>query len=536
MVRLLIAEDEYIVRQGIINSIDWESLGVEVCGEAENGAVALEMAKRLKPHIVLTDIRMPVMDGLEFVSNLKISQPNIKVIVFSGYDDFSYALRAIRLGVNEYLLKPINVDEIIRIITGLKNNIVEKLSQLSKKYYADPLHPQRLPQVQFIYLIRLFSSVSVGREAVDHAASFGINLPGPEYKVIVADIDDYILQDEHWTENERETMKAAIMNIIDDVFNGMWEPTVCYGKGWELIILLSGESISGDVVESLCNQVLEFVRKFMSISLTIGIGSNCSEVDELGRSYNEARLATKNKSVAGKNKIYKYSDIENRNNNVSLIASFGYEKDLNAAVRKFDTDSVKLALERIFSKYDDNALNYEMIKVECVKLLVSVAGIIEDIGINVNRVYGGYFNPVEKIDKLDTVEECSNYVKNEILKLMDLVVKEKNENYRIIVKESIDYIKKNYTKDITLEEVARELFITPSYLSRVFKKETDVNFVTWINRYRVDRAKELLKNLSLKTYHIAEMVGYHDYRYFNINFKKYTGLTAKEYREELYSK
>ncbi len=534
MIKLLIAEDEYIVRRGIISSIDWESLDIEVVGEAENGAEALEKAKKLKPHIILTDIRMPVMDGLEFVSNLKISQPNVKVIVFSGYDDFSYAMRAIRLGVSEYLLKPINVDDLIRIISELKNSIVERMSQLSIKQYLDP--SQRLPQVQYRYLMKLFSSVSVDNEAVIYAASLGINLNGPEYKVIVVDIDDYILQEEYWTNSERETMKSAIVNIIDDVFSGIWNPTVCYGKGWNLIILLNGKAIKDDIVKNMCNQILEFVRKFVSISLTIGIGSNCYGVDDLGRSYNEARLAAQNKSVSGKNKTFTFCDIDNENNNLSLVSNFGYDKDLISAVRKLDINSIKNVLDGILSKYSDNEISLEMMKVECIKLLISVAGIIENIGINVNEAYGGNFNPVEKIDKFENLDTCSNYVRSEILNLVDMVIKEKKENYRAIVKKSIDYIKENYSRDITLEEIAKELFITPSYLSRVFKKETDINFVTWINKYRVDKAKELLKDLSLKSYHIAEMVGYNDYRYFNINFKKYSGLTAKEYREQLLSK
>ncbi|MHB8061980.1 MAG: response regulator [Ruminiclostridium sp.] len=533
MIKLLIAEDEYVVRHGIVSSIDWESLGIEVCGEAENGAVALEMAKRLKPHIILTDIKMPVMDGLEFVSNLKISQPNVKVIVFSGYDDFSYAMRAIRLGVNEYLLKPINVDELIRVITEQKNNIIDKLNQLSKKYYIDPLHPKSLPQMQFSYLMRLLSSASINKTILAQATSLGINLQGPEHKVIVVDIDDYIFQEEQWTDSERDTMKIAIMNIIEDVFNGLWEPTICYGKYGYLIILLSGKAILDEIVEDMCSQMMEFVGKYISISLTVGIGSTCTGEDDLGRSYNEARTAIKSKSIVGKNRIIKSEDVEDINSNLRLISNYGYEKELVSAIRNLDINNIQEALEKVLTKYDNNMLHFEMVKVECIKLLVTVAGLIEDVGINVNKAYGGYFNPVEKIDKLESIETCTEYVRNEILNLIGIVSREKSENYRAIVKKTIDYIKEKYVSDINLEDVAKELFITSSYLSRVFKKETGVNFVTWVNKYRVERAKELLKDMSLKTYHIAELVGYNDYRYFNINFKKYSGYTAKEYREKI---
>lgn len=532
MIKLLIAEDEYFVRRGIVSSIDWESMGIEVCGEAENGAEALEMAKKSKPHIILTDIRMPVMDGLEFISNLKLSQPNVKVIIFSGYSDFSYAMRAIRLGVNEYLLKPINMDELIRVITELRNNIIEELNQLSKKHYIDPLHPKGLLHMQFIYLMRLFSSASVDRAAVSHAASLGINLEGPEYKVIVADIDDYIIQEEHWTKFERDTMKTAIMNIIDDVFYGQWNPTICCGEGGYLIILLSGKNIDSEVVEDLCSQIMEFVRKYISICLTIGIGCTCGGIDDLACSYNEARTATKSKSIVGKNRIIKSADLDNVDYNINLISNYSYEKELNLAIRNLDTGKIKDALEKVLTKYDNHMIHFEMVKVECIKLLVTVAGIIEDMGINVNSACGGYFNPVEKIEKIETIEACIDYVRKEILNLVGIVVNEKNENYKAIVKKTIGYIKEKYTLDITLEGVAKELFITASYLSRVFKKETGVNFVTWVNKYRIDKAKELLADMSLKTYHVAEMVGYHDYRYFNINFKKYTGYTAKEYREK----
>jgi two-component system response regulator YesN len=531
MIKLLIVEDEYTVRYAMRHSIDWEEYGIEVAAEAENGREALEMVRVWQPHIVLTDIRMPVMGGLDFIARLKETTAGVRVIIISGYDDFSYAMRALKMGVNDYLLKPVDADLLIKTVTASADAIRKELEEILDKQYFDSVYSENLPQLQYSFLTRLANAPVIDYKSVlNRAKSLKISLDGPYFQAILIDIDDYYINMGDYTKYKHDIVKSSLMRIVGDVMFDWLNPIICYGEGRYLLMVLSGANIENDCVAKLGRQILDDTRKYMSLTLTVGIGSPREGLKGFSLSFKEAETAVRAKSVKGKDRLIFYSQVEERDN-FRLPDNTAFQKEFITCIKTLDKRGVLEVVEKIFGRFYENLISLELSRVESAKLLLSAVLIIGEMGLDIPEHCEEYYNPLDALERLETIDEHKVYVTGELDRFIDIVEAQRSKKFKSIVTFAMQYVEENYSKGISLNDAAKALYVTPSYLSRIFKEETCENFVSYINEYRIKKAKSLLADPAFTVYQIAEKVGYHDYRYFNINFKKYTGYTAKEYRE-----
>jgi two-component system response regulator YesN len=531
MIKLLIVEDEYTVRYAMRHSIDWEEYGIEVVAEAENGREALEMVRVWQPHIVLTDIRMPVMGGLDFIARLKETTAGVRVIIISGYDDFSYAMRALKMGVNDYLLKPVDADLLIKTVTASADAIRKELEEILDKQYFDSVYSENLPQLQYSFLTRLANAPVIDYKSVlNRAKSLKISLDGPYFQAILIDIDDYYINMGDYTKYKQDIVKSSLMRIAGDVMSDWLNPIICYGEGRYLLMVLSGANIENDCVAKLGRQILDDTRKYMSLTLTVGIGSPREGLKGFSLSFKEAETAVRAKSVKGKDRLIFYSQVEERDN-FRLPDNTAFQKEFITCIKTLDKRGVLEVVEKIFGRFYENLISLELSRVESAKLLLSAVLIIGEMGLDIPEHCEEYYNPLDALERLETIDEHKVYVTGELDRFIDIVAAQRSKKFKSIVTFAMQYVEENYSKGISLNDAAKALYVTPSYLSRIFKEETGENFVSYINEYRIKKAKSLLADPAFTVYQIAEKVGYHDYRYFNINFKKYTGYTAKEYRE-----
>lgn len=405
MYRLLIVDDEPTIRKGMLSCIDWEKYEIEVVGEANNGADALKKALSLKPHIILTDIRMPVMDGIELSHSVREQLPDCKIVIMSGYDEFAYAKSLMRMKVTEYLLKPIDENELMPVISKLIKEIKDEEMRKLNRQTADQLLNENMPQLKMNFMSKILDgSFSDIEEMSKQADVLNLNFPvnNCEFRVIILVVDSLNATPNHSGNHELETMQDEIVDIAENLIN---------------------RTASG----FLCRDHFDGF-----------VGLICNNLEQSPDTY-----------------------------------QLGYN------IR----NSIKEQLG--------------------TTIFLSIGPAVQNIA---------YIN--------------SSYKKT----LSDLDEK-RYKGKRSFVQIALRYVEEHYDTDISLADVAEAAFVTPNYLSRVFKEEMRMSFVDYLNQLRVDKAKELLLHTNLKTYEIAEKVGYKDYKYFSSMLKKLTGYSPREYRK-----
>lgn len=533
MIKVLIVDDEIIIRTGIRTSIDWESMGMTIVGEASNGKEGFEKVLSLEPHIVVTDVRMPVMDGLEFTKLLKENMPNLRVVIISGYDDFKYAREALRMGVNEYLLKPIGADELINIMLKQCDEIMKELDVINQDTRIKNIFKENLSfmQTRFVNLVVKGENNDLDN-IVEKSRELNVDLSGKEYQVIVIDIDDFFLITEKLSSKEREQFKIDIKNICEDVIGPSTNSMVYLSEFDYLFSVINVKASNKLSLNKLYKEIQYFIKTQKNITVTIGLSNIYKNILDIPKAYSEAVFTLKNKVYKGKDTIISVNDIDETHTISPMAYSTVNEKEIINLMKIMEAEKLNQVIEKMYLDFINSKLAYEEIKKICLRIITIAISQLEEIGVDFRKYCNG-FEPYIEIEKYETLEDIKIWMKSIFDSFIEVLQKSKNEKFNGIVKVAIQYINEHYREDIGVEHIAAITYVTPNYFSRVFKKETGKSFTEWINIVRLDKAKILLKDLKLRVYEVAEKVGYNDYKIFTHNFRKYVGCTPKEYRENI---
>lgn len=535
MLKLMLVDDESVIRKGIRTSIDWEQYGIEVAAEAVNGADALEKALTLHPHIVITDIRMPVMDGIVLSEHLKTRLPSTRVVILSGYDDFAYAREALHLGVYEYLLKPVGAEELISLVCRLRDEILKEQAEKNKSLAAHIAFNENFPQIKSNFIGRLLKGEYTNVPAVlDRAKALKLSLNGPEYLVFALAVDDFLILTEDMPDRDIELLLFSVMNIAEELLAPVGG-LVCYSEFEHLIGLCGAKNLTASLVDGLCKEIQYCIRKYLNLSVSIGIGKTYGSLLDMQKSYSEAITALHSRIYKGKNSIIMFNALDTIKKPEVILYPSEEEKEILGCLKSLNLDGIDSVLDTIFARFSASSAAPENIRNICCRLLVITISCIEEMGINIQNGLGAHhFNPYREVEKLDVLDDLHKWLRAFFLKALQLIQDNKTAKFKGIIKIALQYIEENYQKDLSLGDIAQVVFVTPNYLSRIFKEEMNINFVDWLNRFRVEKAKSFLAEPGAKTYEVAEKVGYGDYKYFSHVFKKFTGCTPKEFKEKQY--
>lgn len=534
MIKVLIVDDEMIIRKGIRTSIDWERLGIEIVGEAKNGQEALELSGRMEPDIVMTDIRMPVMDGLALAAALRERQPQVKIIIVSGYDDFDYARQALKIGVSEYLTKPVGAEDLTKLMLKLGDQIHEERDRSYEERNKGMLLRESLPFIQSKWLLRLLQGeAKLDEEMLDRARQLQIMLEGPEYAVAVVDIDDYLLLMGQASDREKELLMFALYNVADELLTERYPSALCQMDESSIAILLNVNRMNRHRILTMCEELSDCIRRFVKVSVTIGIGSVVPSLHQVNESMLEALNALSGKAYRGKGQVIAFQPGEHADHDEPVFVSAKEEAELLQSLTALDTAGIQDRLDTWFRHFAEAGASYPHVRSLCVKLIVLATNHVEQMGVQRSELEPVLLRPYEEVHKYETIFDLRSWVGRIFDSFVDHLTRHKTGRYRNIVAVAIQYMQEHYAQDLKLEDVAGQVYVTPNYFSRVFKEETGEHFSEWLNKLRVEKAKQLLKDVGLKVYEVAERVGYNDYKYFAHIFKKYTGITPKQYRNEL---
>lgn len=351
MIKIIIVDDEKMIREGLVSTVPWGEMGIEVVGSADNGKTALEIALEKKPHIILTDIRMPKMDGIQLLQQVKAELPKVKVVILSGYDEFAYAQKALKYGAADYLIKPVNVDDLKELMEQLKDSIREEVNE-----------------------------------------------------------------DILWIRIQKE----------------------------------------------LEDEVRQYIMH----------------------------------------------------------------------VRSGNIENVYTLLEKVVHKEVMSNISLEQYKKLSINMINNLLIALKEEGIEIKEDINDKYMNLMNLAKL---EELKDWIKEFTNEIIEIIKSDKQDNYRVVIKNALEYIQNHFKEDLSIQMVADAVHLSPNYFSHVFKKAKQESFTDYLNKVRVKKAQELLSEHFYKVYEVADMVGYSDYKYFSSVFKKISGISPTEY-SELYIK
>ena len=529
--KILIVEDDFVVRQGIKYSLDWENYGLTICGDAPNGKMGLEMALRLDPEIIITDIRMPIMDGLEFAELLLDQKPNAKVIILSGYDDFAYAKKAIHLGVYDYLLKPVDADELLKCICKLRDEILKEEEEQKNRENQELLmagYQNELFDHAMGNLIK--PAFAQERQQIERElAVFGVTLSSSRYKIAVLAIENFLLLTRNHTKEEKNHLSFQIRTGVKNIFEKGCFVECFENDNSQIVILLGYENASELYLGSCFQKLTEYVTREIGFLCTIACGREKSSPEEICISYQEAILALRHHASQNESHIYQYTD-DDLQGKPEFLEVQEEEKQLLDNIQKYNVTDIEAYINSIFDKALADNEPYEKVNSTCLRLVANIYSLLEEMGIVFRDDTYNYQDTRLAIRQYHATRHLKEYMLGFIRAVSECLEKTEKKKYSHVVNEAISYVEKNYKQEISVKTISTELFITPNYFSQIFKSQIGMNFTDYLNKVRIEHAKKYLKDSSMKVYEVAENCGYQNYKYFNMVFKKYTGYSPKEYR------
>lgn len=535
-IKVFLVEDEMVIRRGIKNSIDWEKEGYIFCGEAIDGELAYPMIIKEKPDILITDIRMPFMDGLELCKLVKKELPNIKILILSGYDEFDYAKEAIRLGVTEYLLKPISSGKLLEALNGVSESIRrEKEDKDLVRKYMEEMRENTEHEKQKFFEQMIAGNLSMA-DALETGKKYEMNLSAGMYNLLLF---RFTLGKENRKSGEllgeAEYAIEKLTERLEYVFE--FQRGV---EGWAFLLMADNEEQMSERVKELSKDLEEIMKNYSTIAYFGGIGQPVARLRELEESFREAERALAARFTMELNRIISVEDIRMAQNVDTLddieITSFGEIEKTRTMLEKFLNNGAEDEIDEFVDVYinelpEENlksVLMRQYIIMDAYIVMMSFCEKIEGIEGEMQAQSEELKNSMKTIQ---TLEEIKNYIRMLLKKIIGVRDTISGRRYSDIIEIAKDQIRKTYMSDeISLNTIAAEVGMSPSYFSSIFSKEMGKTFVEYLTEIRMDRAKELLMCSSMKTSEIGYEVGYKDPHYFSYIFKKTQNCTPKEFR------
>lgn len=531
MISLIIIDDEITIRKGLSLKFDWSNYGIELAGEAANGKDGLSLARMVHPDIIITDIKMPLMSGLDMAKIISEELPETKIIILTGYSDFNYAKKALSLKAVDYLLKPVNFNELTSIITEISGQINKQISNKEKRKTEEAFLSQALPYLRTRFLAELANNKISYDEFFIKAKELGIPVIGSQFSVGLIQFDDLMINLELSSLFQRNSYDLIIQKTIQSQLNNNTLFCIAYFDS-NLFLLLNTNDCEG-VVQKFWNILSNSIFEQLKSAVTIGVSKSFNNAANIGKAIHEASAALdlrmrpeSSRVITFQGKLTQIIPILSISNNE--------EKKLTELLHRGNKADIDSFIDKIIDYY---ILSSSLIPKRgreqfCLSLIrLSVREGIQS-GLSLEDLFGENRNLYEELSKQKTCEALHSWMKN-LFNLMANSFREKESSVPpSIITVSIAYAKENYSSSLSVSALAERMKVTANYFSRLFKQWTGVNFVEWLNSYRIEEAKkQLVQEPDKKIYEIASDTGFNDYKYFAYIFKKNVGYTPQCYRD-----
>ncbi len=530
---IILVDDEEEVRKSIIKKIDWQEAGFRVIGDAENGEDAMEKIEFLEPDVVLTDIRMPYMDGLALAEKIRQKYPSMKVLIFSGYDDFEYAQRAIKLNVTEYILKPVNVEELTSILKKIRSNLNQEIEEKRNLNRLRENYRKSLPIIREQFFNDLVHKNLSKELAEQKLREYDVPVLGARKWILAAiDVERGDMEENLSLHNEEELIPISVMQIVKEKLQGYCRFAIFQSSSEADMVAVAAldenNSTTGliDVLGDICKET----KRILEVPVTIGIGHSCTELSGLRESYQSSIDALGYKAIAGRGNTIYINDMEPVGNGKLEFDSMT-EADLISAIKFGPAEKIQAAVYRIMEKMESAKVHSRQQQVYMFGVVNSVLQMIRQYDLTLEDILGGELVYMEILGNFQKKEEFGQWLLKTGEKMNQVINQERDMTARQVIQEAKQYILDHYQDpDLSVEMICRHLHMSPAYFSTMFKKETGQTYIAYLTDLRLNKAVELLNKTDDKTYVIAAKVGYPEQNYFSYVFKKKFGVSPTKFR------
>lgn len=526
--RVLLADDEEEIRVGISRKIDWAGLGFVLVGEAENGAEALELAEQLRPDVVLTDIKMPFMDGLELCRRLKQSLPAAKLVVFSGFDDFEYARQAIGMNVFEYILKPINAPELNQMLDKLKAQLDQQRLERRDMETLRRRYEESLPLLRELFYTRLLDGRIRPGQIQDRAARYEIQLPQGPWATALVQVD---APKEGEAAERDELLLLSIRAFFQEHFElpGCGLRAILYNDAVALLASLSDQGQVYSLLEEL-DRLCVLSHSYLGMSLTVGVGLPCEEPAGLHASVEGARSALDYRVLIGGDRVIYIGDLE-PDRSARLSFEEEDQRNLATAVKLGSQEQAREMIRSLTDRVRRARLSLPQCHLFFQEVVTCLAKLAGSSGDQLEEVFGPGFTGMISLTDFSSLEELEQWLSDCCLKLRETLGRQRTDSAWKTVEKAKDFISEHYRDHaLSVESLCSHLHLSPTYFSTLFKRETGMSFTAYVTEVRMEQAARLLRDTGEKTYLIAEQTGYTDPNYFSYVFKRHFGMTPSKFR------
>ena len=521
--KIMIVDDEAEVRQAIARKIDWGALGFEIVADAENGRDALEKAETLELDVVLTDIKMPFMDGLTLGAELSRRKPHVKLIVFSGFDEFEYAKKAIKLNVVEYVLKPVNAAELTAILGRVRRVLDEEIEQRRNIRQLTQAYRESLPLLREKFLQEMLRGPMDPKLLEEQAARFGLAIRSGAWKAAavcttVPGSGRPAISDELVPVSVRQMLSDALRDLCGyEIVQGV--STILVATAWERDPVESLMRVLGEVCAE-CERVL-------GVTLAVGVGRPCQRLEELCRSCGEARAALEYRALLGGGKPIYIQDME-RLDRTDLEGDNHREQQLLSIIKFGTPEQIAAMVDKFLGDGEDEW----SVQSRAVGMLGILLPIIHRCRLGEEAMLGPRRAWLDLLAEDAPGGRLRDWLLSVCLNMNGCMDQRRISTAKRLVEEAERYIRENYSDSgLSVDRLCDHLHISQSYFSTIFKQETGRSYVQYLTDVRMEHAVELLRTTDDKTYMVAEKVGYDEPNYFSYVFKKRVGVSPTKFRK-----
>ena len=520
--KVFFVEDEIITREGIRDNIDWRASGFEFCGEASDGELALPLLRATQPDVLITDIKMPFMDGLQLSKVVREHMPWVKIVILSGHDEFEYAQKAIGLGVTDYLLKPVTVQKLQTVLHKLNIQLdQERIEKERLKELQEQVDDHR-EALRERLLFKLIVGAVSPMEAVEKGQLLGLDLIARYYLVVILKLEPGDRTEQYGHEEYQQ-----IQRILTDIAQKNPDILVLKRDWGDSILIMKGNT--REYLEEERDLLLKEIRQAVSRTryrLTIGVGASKERIADIRQSFVDAL-------------VYVQNPVDGSGGELNQSFARGEFLKLDkSAVENYLRCGSKDEFDQFFNAYllplSETTLRSTLIKnYVFVDVTLATAKLIHELGGDIDKV----------LPELNSIEMISSNVKSvkqlhdEAQKIISIGLAYRdghlNGQHAHLIRQAKEYIEHHYANpDLSLSEVAAQANLSASHFSAVFSQETRQTFKEYLTEVRINKARELLRMTTLRSAEIAYQVGYNDPHYFSSVFKKNTGLSPIEFRSQ----
>jgi two-component system response regulator YesN len=521
----MVVDDEPVVRRGIRESIDWKSHDVVIVAEAGDGETATRLALEQRPDVIIADIRMPKRNGIEFAKTVKRECPNTHVVMLSGYADFAYAQEAVRLGATDYLLKPVGADQLVELISRIRDELCH-VAEAHREHRNRTLHQERI--VEDLLLNDPQSAVA---EDGNLARLLDLTETADALIVAVVELDEtgqYVHPEQG---SHRLASVQQFAEMLLDHFANLGGAASRLDSGRVAGIVPAHDETS-EAISSLCIAAREDAETYEVGTVTIGLSRVHAHTNRITPAFQEALQAVRSKAYLGTGRTIRYREaIETAC--VPLEYPTKSEAELVHALREADQRAVRDTADSLAAWLKEQRADIEPVQQVVLRVYFACVHAVNELGIATDQVVETDPPPHIQVQRCRTYRDVSTWLRERCSALAEHVRQQHTTPYRHFVARATRYIEENYRIGVTLHDVAEEVCVTPNYLSRMFHEQTGRTFKQWLHDVQIREAKQLLESTALKTYEIAREVGYRDYKYFSRTFRKLVGCSPGEYRDRV---